>query len=52
MDYCHVCDKPKEELVKCEECGQDVCLGCLTERTPHNLIDFNLCKTCYENLYE
>lgn len=48
MDYCHICDQSNKELTICIECNQEICLDCLAERTPFNLIDTNVCKTCYE----
>ena len=48
MDYCHVCDKPSNELSKCEGCNQDVCPDCCVGITYHNMIDFPYCKTCEE----
>lgn len=52
MNYCGVCDKPKEELARCNYCSQDVCLSCLASRTHLNLVDENVCKTCYDNSLE
>lgn len=48
MNYCHVCDNPKNDLSKCEECNQDVCVECCVEYNPHNMIDFSFCKSCEE----
>lgn len=48
MEYCHVCDKPKNGLVKCEGCDQNTCSECCVSLTIHNMIDFPFCKTCEE----
>lgn len=48
MSHCQVCDELKESLTKCEGCNQDVCEECCVGITYHNMIDFPLCKICYE----
>lgn len=46
MNYCNVCDEPKNELHTCEVCSQDTCYECLVDLTYQNMIDFNCCKNC------
>lgn len=43
-DYCH----KNEAKAQCEGCYEDCCDDCLVSLTVHNMIDFPLCKTCYE----
>lgn len=45
---CNICNKAKDELVKCDGCGNDVCSKCCVEITYHNQIDFPYCKDCEE----
>lgn len=48
-DYmCSVCNEVKDELVKCDSCGNNACPKCCVDITYHNQIDFPYCKNCEE----
>ena len=45
---CSQCEKNNISLLECKGCGAECCEKCLVDLTPHNMIDFPFCKTCYE----
>lgn len=48
MKKCISCDNKDEELFQCEECEDWFCYDCLAQASSHDLIERDICQSCYD----